>query len=47
MKAMTMPAKGDDEGEEKPKPKKTAAEHQIERLKREKRDLQSSFAKAA
>jgi hypothetical protein len=38
---------GDDEGEDKPKPKKTAAEHQIERLKREKRDLQRSFAKAA
>jgi len=34
---------GDEEGgdeEEQPKPKKTAAEHQIERLKREKRDLQ-------
>lgn len=33
---------GEEEGEEEetPKPKKTAAEHQIERLKREKRDLQ-------
>lgn len=34
---------GDDseeDGDEEPKPKKTAAEHQIERLKREKRDLQ-------
>lgn len=29
-----------EEGDEKPKPQKTAAEHQIERLKREKRDLQ-------
>src|SRR4051812_19382086 len=34
---------GDDEGEDEPKPKKTAAEHQIERLKREKRDLQKQL----
>lgn len=50
-KAVEKPAAGgdddaDDDGDEgdedddQPKPKKTAAEHQIERLKREKRDLQ-------
>jgi hypothetical protein len=34
---------GEDDGEEELKPKKTAAEHQIERLKREKRDLQKQL----
>jgi hypothetical protein len=34
---------GGDEDDEQPKPKKTAAEHQIDRLKREKRELQKQL----
>jgi hypothetical protein len=44
-----QPGGGDDDEEEdgEKKPKKTAAEHQIERLKREKRDLQRQLRQGA